>query len=63
MIPMEDSLARLVRDGTVAHEEALRRAEDPEEIEKLFRWRRVRRGSVVYDGGASNSRPGRAPYR
>jgi twitching motility protein PilT len=37
MIPMEDSLARLVRAGTVAREDALRRAEHPEELEKLLR--------------------------
>jgi twitching motility protein PilT len=37
MIPMEDSLARLVRDGTVARDEALRRAEHPEELENLLR--------------------------
>jgi twitching motility protein PilT len=37
MIPMEDSLARLVRAGTVARGEALRRAEHPDELESLLR--------------------------
>ena len=37
MIQMDESLARLVRDGTVARDEALRRATHPEEFESFLR--------------------------
>ena len=37
MIPMDESLARLVKTGTVARDEALRRAAHPDEFESLLR--------------------------
>ncbi|MBZ5640989.1 MAG: PilT/PilU family type 4a pilus ATPase [Acidobacteriia bacterium] len=37
MIPLEDSLARLVKSGTVTREEALRHAPHPEEFESFLR--------------------------